>query len=61
MTLFFRSLFWLVFVLVLLIELIYAQSQPHWFLAVLGFTILNGIAFVGWRLLKPRVISRSSS
>jgi len=61
MTPLFRTLFWPLFVLVLLVELLYAQSRPHWFLIVLGFAILNTVAFVGLRLSKPRAISRSSS
>jgi len=55
----FRNLFWPLLVLVLLIELLYAQSRPHWLIVVLSFAILNGVVFIGLRLFKPRVISRS--
>lgn len=61
MILLFKNLVWPLLVLVLLIELLYAQSRPHWFVVVLGFAILNGVAFVCLRLFKPRLISRSSS
>jgi|GEM_PF-2471530 len=57
----FRTLVWSLFVLVILIELLYAQSRPHWFVIVLGFTILNGLAFACLRVFKPRVFARSSS
>ncbi len=60
MNLFFEKLLWPSLVLVL-IELLFAQSQPHWFLVTLAFTIINVIAFVGFRLLIKRPISPSSS
>ena len=50
MTPIFRTLVCLMVVVLMLIELLYAQSQPHWFVVVLGFAILNSAAFVGVRL-----------
>ncbi len=47
-------------VLVLLIEMLFAHGQPHWFLATLAFVIINAIAYAAFRLLKPRVTSPSS-
>jgi hypothetical protein len=58
--LFFEKLIWPVLV-VALIELIFAQSQPHWFLVTLAFAIINVGALVGFRLIFLRPISRSSS
>ena len=57
---FFRILIWPSLVLLLLIELLVAQSQPHWLLVTVAFAIINGIAFAGFRLIRPRAISPSS-
>jgi len=51
MNMFFEKLLWPSLVL-MLIELLFAQSQPHWFLATLAFAIVNVIAFVGFSLIK---------
>jgi len=59
MNLFFDKLIWPLIVLVL-IELLYAQSQAHWFLMTLAFAILNIIAFAGFRLIAPRLTAPSS-
>jgi len=60
MKLFFQKLIWLMLVLGL-IELLFAQSQPHWFLITLAFAILNVSGLVGFRLIVPRPIAPSSS
>ncbi len=60
MNLFFKKLIWPSLVLVL-IELLFAQSQPHWFLVTLAFAIINVIAFVGFRLIMRGSTSPSPS
>ncbi len=60
MNFFFAKLIWPLLALVL-IELLFAQSQPHWFLTTLALAIMNVIAFVGFRLIVPRQPSPSSS
>ncbi len=60
MNLFFEKLIWPLIVLVL-IELLFAQSQAHWFLTTLAFAIFNIIAFAGFRLIVPRRTAPSSS
>jgi hypothetical protein len=60
MNLFFEKLLWPSLVLAL-IELIFAQSQPHWFLATLAFAIVNVIAFVGLALIKRGLTSPEPS
>jgi hypothetical protein len=56
----FRNLIWPSLVFVLLIELLVAQSQPRWLLVTVAFAIINGVAFAGFRLIKPRPVSPSS-
>jgi hypothetical protein len=58
--LFFEKLIWPSLV-VALIELLFAQSQPHWFLVTLAFAVINVVALVGIRLILLRSISPSSS
>lgn len=60
MNLFFEKLLWPSLVLVL-IELLLAQSQPHWFLVTLAFAIINVIAFVALGLIKRAQTSPTSS
>lgn len=53
MNLFFEKLLWPSLVLVL-IELIFALAQPHWFLATLAFAMLNAVALVVLSVAKRR-------
>ena len=60
MNLFFEKLLWPSLVLVL-IELIFAHSQPHWFLATLAFAIMNVIAYVSISAVKRRSIAPATT
>jgi hypothetical protein len=51
MNLFFEKLLW-PSLAISVVELIFAQSQPHWFLTTLAFATINIIAFVGFSLVK---------
>jgi hypothetical protein len=51
MNLFFEKLLWPALVVVLM-EVIFAASQPHWFLVTLAFAVINVIPFVCFRVIK---------
>jgi hypothetical protein len=58
--LFFKKLIW-PFLVVLLIELLFAQSQRHWFIVTLVLVFIDVLAVVGFRFIVPRRYHPSSS
>lgn len=54
MEMFFRKLLWPALVLVL-IELIFVQSQPHWLFVTLVFAIINAVVLLGLQYIAPRL------
>jgi hypothetical protein len=56
--LYFKKLLWPSLVLVL-IELIFVQSQPHWLLLTLGFALLNAAVLYGLQFIEYAKVVRS--
>ncbi|GEM_PF-3771372 len=59
MGLFFKKLLWPSLVVVL-IELIYVHSQPHWLILTLVFAVINALALLGIRFVVAQPASSGS-